>query len=266
MIERAGVWRTAELIAAGKTAAEIRTAVARGVLHSVRRGWYAVEGADERVLHAVRAGGVATCVTALEMLGVWVPETVRGAHVRFRGTGGCRPYGGNPPLRGSVDDLETAVRCAARCVDAETLVVLLDSIMHLRLASFEQLERLLAPAPQRVRILLHRTAPAEAGTETMARVRLRRRGIRVRTQLQVTPDHRVDLVIGDRLILECDSRKFHGGWQKQMEDRLRDRELAALGYTVIRLTYEQVCFGWEAAEQDILAIVRANRHVWPRRR
>ncbi len=263
-----GVWSTAALLEAGKTASQIRSAVAHKRLRRLRRGWFAVAGAVESVVGAVEAGGTASCVTALRLYGVWVPEGAGSTHIRFRrrGRSGCLPYGHNPPLVASVDDLSTAVRCAARCVDAETLVVLLDSIMHLGLASYEQLEAILMPTPARIRALLRKTDRAEAGTETMSRLRLRRAGIRVRTQVQLTPDHRVDLLIGDRLVVECDSREFHSSWEQQTKDRKRDRELMALGYLVIRLTYHQVCFGWEAAFQDILAIVRAGRHVWPRKR
>lgn len=263
-----GVWSTAALLEAGKTTSQIRSAVAHGRLRRLRRGWFAVEGSVEPVAQAVSSGGAASCVTALRLYGVWVPEGSRSTHVRFRQRGrkGCLPYGGNPPIVSSVDDLSTAVRCAARCVDAETFVVLLDSIMHLGLASYEQLEAILIPAPARIRALMRKTDRAEAGTETMSRLRLRRAGIRVRTQVQLTPDHRVDLLIGDRLVIECDSREFHSGWEQQAKDRKRDRELMALGYLVIRLTYHQVCFGWEAAFQDILAVVRAGRHKWPRKR
>ena len=163
---------------------------------------------------------------------------------------------------GSVDALDVAVSAAAKCVDAESCVVLL----HLGLATQEQLERMLQGAPRHVRNLLAKVDRAEAGTESMVRLRLRARGVRVRTQVQVTRDHRVDLLVGDRLIIECDSKAHHSSWEQQRRDRQRDRELLALGYLVIRLTYEQVCYGWAAAEADILAVIRAGRHRWPRRR
>ena len=40
-----------------------------------------------------------------------------------------------------------------------------------------------------------------------------------------------------RLVLECDSQKFHAGWAQQERDRERDLELARLGITVFRPTW-----------------------------
>lgn len=40
-----------------------------------------------------------------------------------------------------------------------------------------------------------------------------------------------------RLVLECDSHKFHAGWAQQERDRERDFELAKLGIRVLRPTW-----------------------------
>lgn len=271
MPENFGVWTTAQLLGAGFSKNDLRKRVHDGSLRRLRQGWLAELTANAHVVRAVSAGGVASCVTALRLHGVWVPEGLGDVHVRLPGrpTGPrsrCQPYGGNSPIMGSVDALDVAVSAAAKCVDAESCVVLLDSLLHVRLATQEQLERMLQGAPRHVRNLLAKVDRAEAGTESMVRLRLRARGVRVRTQVQVTRDHRVDLLVGDRLIIECDSKAHHSSWEQQRRDRQRDRELLALGYLVIRLTYEQVCYSWAAAEADILAVIRAGRHRWPRRR
>jgi very-short-patch-repair endonuclease len=39
-----------------------------------------------------------------------------------------------------------------------------------------------------------------------------------------------------------------------------------MGYRVLRITWEEVMFGWEEVEQQILAIVRRGDHRWPRNR
>jgi very-short-patch-repair endonuclease len=53
---------------------------------------------------------------------------------------------------------------------------------------------------------------------------------------------RVDLVIGDRLVIECDSREFHDKADSYAADRARDLELLRQGYREIRLTYAQVVY------------------------
>jgi very-short-patch-repair endonuclease len=45
---------------------------------------------------------------------------------------------------------------------------------------------------------------------------------------------RVDFVVEGWLVIECDSRAHHGGWEAQVADRRRDLALAALGYASIR--------------------------------
>lgn len=221
-----GVYSVAELITRGVTRQQIRALVRQGSLARVRHGWYCTPEHDAKVLTAVQVGGAVSCVTALAMAGVWHPDGFRRIHIRraWAKSGGpkaagCYPYGEKPPVKTAVDPLDVALRCAARCVDGETFIVLLDSIMHNRLATRTQLESALVKAPERVRALLNMTDAAEAGTESICRIRLRRRGITVRTQVWITARRRVDLVIGDRLIIECDSRAHHSSWEQQEGDR-----------------------------------------------
>jgi very-short-patch-repair endonuclease len=44
----------------------------------------------------------------------------------------------------------------------------------------------------------------------------------------------------ERLVVELDGREFHGSWTSQANDRRRDRELAALGIQVIRITWDDL--------------------------
>ena len=70
----------------------------------------------------------------------------------------------------------------------------------------------------------------------------------------------VDVLIGDRLVLELDSREHHLGKQYH-EDRRRDLELTAQGFLVLRITYERVMFDWDSIERVILAVVRRGDHL-----
>jgi very-short-patch-repair endonuclease len=77
---------------------------------------------------------------------------------------------------------------------------------------------------------------------------------------------RVDVLVGDRLVLELDGYGFHATGESFETDRRRDLALAARGYRVIRLSYRQVMFEWNEAERVILSMVRRGEHVRPRRR
>jgi very-short-patch-repair endonuclease len=142
--------------------------------------------------------------------------------------------------------------------------VVADSLLHLRRATRAELERWCERAPLRVRGLLAKVDRAESGTETMVRLRLRALGITVRPQVSIWPGMRIDLLIGDRLVVECDSEQHHASWAQQQADRARDRQLVARGYRPIRLSYRQIHDDWPAIERDILSIVRRGDHRWPR--
>ena len=66
------------------------------------------------------------------------------------------------------------------------------------------------------------------------RLLLRSIGVDFETQVWIPGVGRVDFVVDGWLIIECDSREFHEGWDKQREDRYRDLAAAAQGYVTIR--------------------------------
>lgn len=270
LLLRHGVLSTTQLDLVGLARADRDAAIRSGRLVRIRRGWYARTDADDEAVAAVRAQGCVSCASVLRMRGVWVPETLAGRHVRHadhrreQGRRGCRPHGSNPPVRAAIDDIETAFRCVLRCGSAEDVVVVADSLLHLRLASADELRAWMRTAPRRVAALLDATDVAESGLESIVRVRLRSCNLRVRTQVWIGR-RRVDLLVGDRLVIECDGAEHHGTWAAHAEDRARDRALVAEGYTVMRVTYRQVLDDWPSIEQQVLDVVRRRGHRWPRR-
>lgn len=262
-----GVLTTAQLAQLGWSKARIARAVREAVLVRLRSGWLARQGADAKVVTAVRSGGCVACASALRMRGIWVPERLARDHVRYpkrAGKTGCTRFGGPAPVAQAVDDLRTAFECLLKCGTPEDVVVVADSLLHLRRTTKAELERWCEPAPARIRRLIDRVDRAESGTETMVRLRLRALGIAVRPQVAIWPGMRVDLLIGDRLVVECDSEQHHASWAQQQADRARDRQLVARGYRPIRLSYRQIHDDWPAIERDILAVVRSGGHRWPR--
>lgn len=265
--EQLGVVSRAALLRWGNDDATIRREVARGGLARVRRGWFALPGADPRADTAARDYGSLSCASVLRLHGVWTldhREHLRpGPRTSTQTRAGwttCPRVGDDPAPRAAVDDLDTALRCAAHCLPDEELLMALDSVRNLGLRSLAELEVLLSDQPRRVQRVLARSDLAESGTETLVRNRLRARGVSVRSQVVIRGVGRVDLLVGRCLVIEVDSVQHHTSLQAYEADRERDRRLRALGYTPIRLTYRQVVQDWAAVEADILAMVARGLH------
>ncbi|MGW5524823.1 hypothetical protein [Gordonia sp. NPDC003950] len=268
-----GVWSFAELRTFGFSQREVARLVASGNLRQLRRGWYAADYAESAVVQAVLAGGVLTCLSALELQGVWVPPLgdqvhVRGcesAHRRLGGKRFCRRYGPPAPEICSVDDIRLSLAHVIKCADDETIVVVCDSLLNLGLLDMSDLEEIFASAPQHKRDLLGRCdGRAESGTETMVRLRLLLLGIRVVVQPEIPGIGWVDLLVGERLLIEVDSKQFHDRSEQQRElDRVRDEEAHRRGYIPLRLSYKRVVYEWPKALTTINAIVRRRDHAKP---
>ncbi|GAB2667513.1 hypothetical protein GCM10027169_31850 [Gordonia jinhuaensis] len=251
------------------TQSELRQGLRRGNLTKLRHGWYASADADPQVVAAVSRGGVLSCVSALRAHGVWVPEHPRGVHARAKPSimrsnpkNFCRQHWSPEPESGAVDDVPTALRHAVRCLDDEGIVVVCDSLLNSGMMTADQLQATLSRAPVRIRRLLDKCdATAQSGTETMARLRFRARGLRVRTQVHIPTIGIVDMLIGESLIFECDGRQYHADDEQFERDRERDRRAVAMGYSRIRGTYRQVVHRWDEVDADVMAIVRRGDHL-----
>lgn len=261
------VFRVSQLLAEGHTRQDVQRLTAAGRLLRVRPGWVSLPGADSMVVRAVSMGGVLSCVSALTWRGVWVPEQER-LHLRRTKAGRRSPLRGNgvrdcgrpAPTPSAVDSLGVALCNATRCLTAEGFVVVLDSILNLRLLTRAGLMEAMAPLAGSQRRLLQKCDRSEAGTESMVRLRLRSRGVKVRSQVIIPGIGRVDLLVGECLVIEVDSREHHTKGAAYEADRERDRRLTALGYRVVRLSYSQVVHDWARIEEDLLKMIRQDLH------
>ncbi|MGA1838659.1 DUF559 domain-containing protein [Herbiconiux sp. 11R-BC] len=279
-----GVASITSLTTEGVTSRELTAAVNRGDLVRVRRGWFALAGADPRAVAAVRVGGTLSCTTLLRRHKVWCADDSR-LHVRVSPKAGrvsspfdrARPLsthhpvllhrpGWARPAKAPVDDMATALALAVTCQHRLDALVTLDSALNRELISRSGLQDALAPLPAKYRQLLALVDPAsQSGLETKARVTLRSRRIRIRSQVLIPGVGHVDLLLGDRLVLELNGHEWHSKKADFEEDRRRDLELTRLGYLVVRLSYAQVMWQWPECEAVILELVRDRKHLWPRR-
>ena len=158
--------------------------------------------------------------------------------------------------------MNIAVASAANCLDAEGVVIVLDSMLNKRLIEIADARAIVAASRfARLNLAERCDAKSESGTETIIRLRLRAQRIHVRTQVTIVGVGRVDFLVGDRLIIEADSREHH--LPSSQSDRTRDRVAIGLGYVVIRLTYEDVVYRWDVVLEDILLVIRRRAHRGP---
>ena len=263
------VFSRSELLQGGGTGAEITRAVRAGLLLRLRRDHYAYPDIDSDVAEAVRVGGRLACVTLLQKLGVFV-LTSAGLHmhlwpqmsrIRPRKSASTVMHWSQRPLKeGSkhVVSIRDAVCQAILCQEPRAAIATLDSVLHLRLATREQLVELFTQLPARLQTLLKLVdGSAESGPETYMRLILRTLGVQYETQVLIPGVGRVDFVVEGWLIIECDSKEFHQGWKQQVRDRSRDIAAAGLGYTSIRPVAADILSDSPGVRQKISDVLEA---------
>lgn len=262
-----GVFTYAELIAQDLSRKQIQRSIRAGELIKLRHNWYATSSADQNICAIVKKGWAVSCLMALELHGVWVLDSSSTTHARgnsaaYRKPNSlCSQYGRPQPVVTAVDDVRTAFRHAAKCIDGEDFIAVSDSILNKELMTIDEMRTDLASAPMAKQRLLDKCdGNAQSGTESMVRVRLRALRLKLRIQVQIDGIGRVDILVGNALIIEIDSKKYHWTDPQYQEDRRRDRKAVELGYYPLRYTYQDVVAGWDVCETQILNVVRQGRH------
>lgn len=264
------VARRADLLRAGRTRGDITAAIRRGDLVRLGTYWLGTPRTPSVVAAALSQDARLTCVDALGLHGVWVPPT-SGRHQTAL-YGDCHEPPGSPgviahprlrtwPDREPVLPVAIAASHAARCLPPLDAAAVLDSIAHLRLLDRHELDAVLRGIPDKTRRLIGPiSARSMSGTETRVRRLFEKHGVHVVAQWWVDGVGSTDLRVGERLIVECDSRAHHAHAAGYATDRLRDRRLVALGYHVVRLTWEDVMLRWEETSEFLLGLVRRRVH------
>ena len=273
-----GVAPTFRLLRMGWTGRALAAAVHRGTIVRVRQGWYASSFEPTDNLAAWRVGGRLTCVSGAAFFGLSMRSTgvihiaVSPTASRLRDPSDMRrrltPKAGavihwRPPRAGSafVESPLTCLLDMCHCESPEYVVAAVDSALHAGLISRGAWLRELANLPLRLRLQLADVdGRSESIIESLSRFRCRAVGLRVRIQVTLAPGLRVDLVIGERLVVEVDGREHHSDPSAFERDRIRDARLTALGYRVLHFSYSQVMHNWPSVEAAILAAVGHGDH------
>lgn len=269
--ELGGVARTAALHRAGVSARRLRAAVAAGEVVRIRRGLYASPDTPRVVRHAAEHGGVPGCADAAALIGLWMlrieqqcvwlgraGEAHRGCEdCHLHWTDGAVVFGQLPPA-------EIALLQLAECADDETFFAAYVSALRLMLISPIGIAWLWKRMPVAKRWLMGiARSDADSGLESLVRLRLHLLGIDVQTQMYIRGVGEIDIVIGDRLLIECDGRENHERAAERHKDLLRDAAAAAIGYETLRFDYAMIVHDWPRAEAAILAKLAAGAHLRP---
>lgn len=161
--------------------------------------------------------------------------------------------------------VEQSLIHAARCLDAEGAAICLESALNKKLIGPDDLPSIMAGLPARKRSAIGPLdGRAMSGPETRVRRLFERRGVQVTAQFPLPDGGFVDMLVGERLMIECDSRSHHTDPMTFANDRHRDQRNVSLGYTVIRLTYQDVMDNWTATREMLLSLLRRGVHRAPR--
>lgn len=240
---------------------QVANALETGALIRVARGWFARAGAASDAVEAVRHGGRLGCLTGCRFHGLWTPQH-RGTHIIIRpGQSRMREHWHRHTCSLPEEAVFPVADCLAQVIKhhspAEALTVL-ESAVNLGKVSQSDALALIADTSATKQGQLKFFDPrAESGSETKVRLWLQQLRFPVRSQVSIPGVGRVDFVVGQSLIVECDSQEFHA---YRDEDFRRDMAARALGYVPIRLSFRQVHLEWEGTQQYLLRLLRTGQH------
>lgn len=274
--ELGGVAQLDVLRTRGIGRADVLEARRAGHVDRVRRAWYAAPDADPAAVAAVRIGGALTCVSAAAAHGLWqVPDdrihiALAGNAARLRPLDEGPPPGEDPrlvlhwrertwcPTR-ALQSIDDVLRHVVECQPLPLAVAVIDSALRTGVAR-GVLDDWLSQSASGARAMRFADGRAEAGGESIARVRLRQAGYVVHPQFQLPGVGRIDMRVGERLLVEIDSRSHHAREREMASDRRRDRAALQLGFVPLRFMHLEVLHDWDAVQAVVDEFTRTDRH------
>lgn len=264
-----GVAHRSDLTAAGLTQYRIVEAIKAGAVHAIARSWVAIEDADHIAVLAAQLGGRIACTSAARALGlwtladgtphIWVPP--RSRHPRIEGVRLHRSMPLAPARRhGGAESLIDVLSHVAVCLPFEAAIATWESAIRKGLV----LPAALGAVPWRSvaaqTLSVAAGALADSGLESIVADRLRRMGLTVRQQVRLL-GHPVDILLGERLVIQIDGFSFHSRSSDRDRDNRHDARLRAAGFRVIRIGYTEIVAGWAAIEADIVLAIAQRAHL-----
>jgi len=267
---RDGVAPMRALREAGHSRRSLARALAEGSVLRVSKSWVALPGADSQLTAAAKRGVVVTCVTQARRLGLFVLDDDDVPHLAARPHAG-RASGSPAHIHWAqplvprhpdqlVDPIENTLALVATCQPYEAALVVWESAFRKKLIEPHALARFTLPPAAR-RLLADAGIYSDSGLETIVVPRLRWLDLPLRRQIWIH-GHRVDVLIGDRLVLQIDGGS-HVGAQREA-DIAHDAALTLMGYHVVRVGYPQVVHRWHEVQDIIMRAVAQGLHRAPK--
>lgn len=270
--QNSGIAHTRQALHAGFTRHAIAVAVAQSTVWRVRRDWIALADVDPELRAAALSGARVACLSVAKRAGLWHLDdglshlSVPHSSGHTVAAAGQRVHWSTGPVAAAryslVEPIENALVHIADCQPYENALAVWDSALNVRLVTVEQLDRLPLRTDAARAVRRAMSGLSDSGIETIPVARLAELGIRVQQQVLIA-GHRVDGLIGDRLVLQIDGYAHHATAAQRGNDIAHDRQLALLGHTVFRVDYRQVLFNWEAVERDIVRACAQGLHLAP---
>lgn len=263
-----GIAHSSELRAAGFSDHRVRRAVQEGSLLRIRRSWLHTPECDRRLIAAARVGGRASCVTAAEREGLWVPpsDTV---HVAVPASSARLPADGftlhwsAPPVGVSRfvtrEPLVNVLFHVARCLNRSDAMAIWESALRKRLVDPDELRRVRWRSSSARALADAAGDLSDSGLETRFVGLMRSVGVAVRQQVWVD-GHPLDGLIGDRLAIQIDGFEHHRAADRR-RDIAADARLALRGYTTLRFDYQQVFFDEDHVTGTVLMALAQGLHL-----
>lgn len=270
-----GVAAVRELYVTPSEQRALARAAAGGALIRARRGVYSLPDLPVEVLLAAQIGGRLTGPSALTHHGLWVPPARHSPELHVEVRVAVRVTG--PPAwarvwwtrekttpQFGVAPLESVLAVAAAALPLAEAVAVLDSALRRTWLTPSALAVMAASwnAPAR-RAASRSDIRSESGTESVLRVLLGEAGIEATPQprLPIAEHARADLLVGDRLLIECDSEEHHAAPDQRRADLARDAHLVSLGFIVLRFDYRRVFGHPDDVVAEVAAVVERGEHL-----
>jgi very-short-patch-repair endonuclease len=240
----------------------IEAALREGRLLAPRQGLVAVPDLPEPVLQALRLGGVVSCGSAAQVLGLQLINQPSQLHVTVPRNLAVASQPGVVLHRRDVPQLEvtttlarTAIDCA-RCFPPLEALVVLDQVLARGVPRADLLALLSGRGSSAARqLVLLATGLSGSTGETAARWACVQAGLSVQSQVHIPGVGWVDLVVEGCVIVEIDGLAYHSDGQQFATDRRRDAAAQIQGYRVLRFTWRDAIRRPEYVVETVQALL-----------
>lgn len=270
--KRGGVAHRDDALRAGFSIARVRAFVRDRHAERARRVWLLGPAADDDIRVAARAGGRVSCASLARRRGWWVPEGVGAelhlhVHPGSTATGLGADWGGVthwtkpivPAPASLLATVEDALFHISTCLHRDDALVVWESAARIEGLAAEALRAIPWRSLAARELAEAVTGLSDSGLETLVIISLRRQGLRVRQQI-VIAGRPVDLLVGERLVVQIDGYAHHSSSAQRTSDIAHDAELRLRGYTVLRFSYAHVVHDRAHVERTIRRAVAAGLH------